>query len=209
MRQQPKFLQSLFNKKKWDNFLYYYKYYLILGAFFLVLLITFVVDTVQNSKPVFQITYINIPSSMQAQMTEYSTDALAQTADSNRELEAEPLYISDAITIAEQETIIYRIAARMVSGEIDIFAAEYEVYLQYAADECFIDLQPYLSEEFLESFADCLVYSQAEDQQQITGLLWTSASSGKEYVLAVPFSSNLQQSAAAIILSFIQNEGTL
>ncbi len=205
MKQLPKCLQPLFDKKKRENFLYYYKNYLILGAFFLVLLISLVVDTVKNSKPVFQLTYVNIPSSMQEELTQHCKEALPDADD--RKVGTDPLYISDINTIAEQETVIYQIAARLTAGEIDVFVSEYEVYLQYAEDACFTDLQPYLSEEFLEAFSDRLLYSQIDGERHITGLLWSAPNGGKDYALSVPFSSQLQQSAAALIVSFVQKEG--
>ena len=202
--QTPKFLQIFTDKKVRDHFWYYYKGYVAVAVFILILLIMTVADVVKNSQPVFQVTYINVPSALEETFTQQFTDT--QPFGSERELITESVLMSDEIGITELEASIAHVFAQIVAGEIDIFVAEQDSFRQFAEGEFFDDLTACLPEAFLETFSDCLYYSNVEGSPCATGLIWKNPSNQTTYVFAIPFSSEQKEPAATMIQLLFQKE---
>ena len=202
--QTPKFLQIFTDKNKRDHFWYYYKGYVVAAAFILILLIMTIVDITKNSQPVFRVTYINIPSALEETFTQQLTDI--QPFGSERELITEAVVVSEEIGITGLEASITHVFAQIVAGEIDIFVAEQDSFRQFTEGEFFDDLTIYLPEDFMDSFSDCLYYSDIGDTQYATGIMYKHPYSQATYVFAIPFSSELKESAAIMIQSLFQKE---
>lgn len=204
--QAPKFLQIFTDKKQREHFWYYYKGHVIVAAFILVLLTMTIVDMVNNSRPVFQVTYVNVPSSLEASWTRHFADTLP--SDLERELLAESLIASDKVGITELEATVGHVCARIAAGEIDIFVADQDAFKQFAVGELFDDLKTHFSEEFINSVSDSLYYSNVDGKPCITGLQWKHPSNGTTYVFAIPYSSALKDPAAVLIQSLFQKGDT-
>jgi hypothetical protein len=200
--QTPKFLQIFTDKKQREHFWYYYKGHVIAAAFILVLLTMTIVDMVNNNRPVFQVTYVNVPSTLEASWTQHFTDTLP--SDLERELLAESLIASDKVGITELEATVGRVCARIAAGEIDIFICDLDTFQQFAVGELFDDLQPLLPEDLISNSPDLLYYSNVDGKSCITGLLWKHPTNGTTYVFAIPYSSALKQQASAMIQSLFQ-----
>ena len=202
--QTPKFLKIFTDKNVRDHFWYYYKGYVAFGAFILVLLIMTVVDVTKNSQPVFQVTYINAPSILEETWTQQFTDS--QPFGEKRELTTESVIVSDEIGITELEASITHVFAQIVAGEIDIFVSEQDAFRQFTEGEFFDDLTTYMPEAFIETFSDSLYYSNVGGTQCATGIIWKQPSNQTTYVFAIPFSSELKESAATMIQLLFQKE---
>lgn len=200
--QAPKFLQIFTDKKQREHFWYYYKGYVAVAVFILIILTMTIVDMVKNSQPVFQVTYVNVPSALEKDWTQHFSGNLP--SDLERELISESLIASDELGITELEAAVNRICAQIVAGEIDIFVSDKDTFQQFAVGELFEDLQSYLPEELIKDSADCLYYSDIEGKQCITALFWTHPSTGTTYAFAIPYSSALKEPAAELILSLFQ-----
>jgi hypothetical protein len=198
--QTPKFLQIFTDKKQREHFWYYYKGHVIVAAFILILLTMTIVDMVNNSRPVFQVTYVNTPSSLQENWTRHFANVLP--FGSERELITESLAASDTIGITEAEAAVGRVFSRIAAGEIDIFICDLDTFQQFAVGELFDDLQPLLPKELIRP--DLLYYSNVGGKSCITGLLWKHPANGTTYVFAIPYSSALKQQASAMIQSLFQ-----
>ena len=200
----PKLSQLFTDKEARENFWYYYKGHIAVAAFVVLLLTMTIVDMVNNSQPVFQITYANIPTALQNTWTQHFNEH--SPFGSDRKLVAESLILTDAIGVTEMEATVNRICAQVAAGEMDIFIADKETFEQFAVGELFEDWQLYLPENWIESNADVLFYSNIDNKQCITGLLWLHPTNGVTYVFAIPFSSTQKEPASTLILSLLQTE---
>lgn len=198
----PKFLQIFTDKKYREHFWYYYKGHVAVAAFILILLTMTIVDMVNNSKPVFQVTYVNVPSALEKDWTQHFADNLPFGPE--RELITESLIASDMADITELEAAVNRVCVQIAAGEIDIFISDQEAFQQFAVGEFFEDLATYLPEEFIENAADHLYHSDIGGEEHITGLLLNDPSNEKTYVLAIPYSSALKESSAILIQSLFE-----
>ena len=200
--QTPTFLKIFTDKKQREHFWYYYKGHVAVVSFILILLIMTAVDYIKNDQPVFQVVYVNVPSTIEQDWTQHLLNA--SPFGSDREIITESVTATDSIGITELEAAVTHICAQISAGEIDIFIAEQDVFRQFAQGELFEDLQLCLPEEFIEFATDSLYYSNVDGVECVTGLIWEHPSSGVSYVFSIPFSSTLKESAAVLIQSLFQ-----
>lgn len=156
-------------KKKLEYFWYYYKWYVIGGAFAFILIFSFIYDLVTAKDYAFYGVFLN--SLGREEISDTFLDDFIELASLDTEeynvVIDDSLYITpgagdEASTSAQQKVILL-----MAAGDLDVLSADAESFEHYATTDNFLDLRTILSQEQLEKYEPYFYYVDMAQLRQL------------------------------------------
>lgn len=145
------------DKKKLENFWYYYKYYVIAGAFVLFLILVFIRDKAKSKDYAFFTSFVNCNVLAD---TEVFMQAYEDTTSIDKEKEMMYLDTTNITDGYDQTSLasMERFVSMVYVGEIDSAIMERDLFTKYGTNGVFMDLRDIFSKEELSSFEGHLYY---------------------------------------------------
>lgn len=159
IREQQKKLKGQGFKAKVEYFWEYYKIHTIVVIFAIVLLSMLIHDIRSNKPYGFYAVMINTGASSAQEQLEYGFAPYAEidTSQYSCYIDTAESYNLEVIT----ETTIatsQKIMANIAGGDLDVLAADSDIFTYYANQDIFTDLRTILSKEQIEKYQDLFVY---------------------------------------------------
>ncbi len=159
IKEQQKKLKGQGFKAYWDYFWDYYKIHFIVVVCTIIFLIVLIRDITDNKPYSLYAVMLNSGASfsqdsIQDQFAEY---AALDTENTTCMVDTSSTYNTDVIdemTIATSEKIMANISA----SELDVLAANYNLFAYYAYQDVYMDLREVFDDSFLSAYSDYIYY---------------------------------------------------
>lgn len=159
IREQQKKLKGQGFKAHWDYFWEYYKIHTIVALAAIILLAVLIKDISSNKDYALYAVLLNsdVPDTEQTFEAEFAEYAQIDTNSYTCFVDTSAYYKSDVInemTIATSEKIMANISAK----ELDVMAADTDMFRYYAHQDVYMDLRDAFDEAFLDKYSDKICY---------------------------------------------------
>lgn len=152
--------KALTTKAKFQYIWDYYKWHILVGICVFALLIYTIVHFVTYKKPILNVIMVNCYNNLENDTTGF--DAYLKQEGFNPEKECVSLTTSlttmmdemDVTNLSDYDSLTMRLTA----GGEDLILSSEDVYLEYAAQGCMVNLSEVLSKDLLEKYKEQLVY---------------------------------------------------
>ncbi|MBE5841710.1 MAG: hypothetical protein E7304_09945 [Butyrivibrio sp.] len=159
IKEQQKKLKGQGFKAHWEYFWEYYKIHTFV-AIAAIILLTVLIKDISNNKPYALYAVLlnsNVPDTQQTFESDFTEYAQIDTNSYTCFVDTSSSYRTDAInemTIATSEKIMANISAK----ELDVMAADTDMFRYYAYQDVYMDLRDAFDQAFLDKYSDKICY---------------------------------------------------
>lgn len=156
-------------KQKFEYFMDYYKWYVIVGVIVLILIITFVYQKLTEKDAAFNACFFNSAKIDVLDERAPSIDAFVEYAGiDTKDYDAFfDTSISIGINGGDDVMSAQKLMVYIAAAEYDVMVSDSSSIQKYAYQQTFYDLRTFLSTEQLEQYQDSLYYIEGENARRI------------------------------------------